>query len=53
MIHGYLVGDTSKIECPYCDGGRKSPSTDDRTECGFCEDGVLVVQEWWAKRGIR
>lgn len=34
------------ISCVYCDGGRKSPSSDDRTKCGFCEDGVMHHPYW-------
>ena len=35
------------IPCVYCDGGSKSPSSDGRTECGFCDDGLMVRPDWW------
>ena len=30
--------------CPYCHG--ESPSTDGRTECGFCVQGVVPSKPW-------
>lgn len=27
----------SRLECPYCDGTGKAPSSDGRTACGWCE----------------
>lgn len=28
--------------CPQCHGTGQAPSTDGRTECGFCVDGLLT-----------
>jgi len=41
------------IPCVYCDGDRKSPSSDGRTECGFCDDGLMPKPFWSEPRSER
>lgn len=35
-----------EISCPHCHGTGKAPSSDYRTPCGFCDDGVIADQAW-------
>lgn len=30
------VGTFRQVDCPYCDGSGRAPSSDQRTRCGWC-----------------